>query len=342
MRKPMKCRIPIAMFAFLAIATVACALSGAPSPSQIQTVVAATLTAAGEIATSVANTLAPISATPAATAVAASQIPAAEGQVTGRICYPSEGIPAMTAYFQDTQTNTVRRLPISQNQSSYEMTLPPGTYIAYAWLPDFSLGGAYSRAVPCGLGVDCTDHSLLTFEVVSSDSTDGIDICDWYSRPGDVPMPPGVTTPALTTNAPPTSGPTPMATSPSAPQPTSNLPGRISGSLTYPGSSMPPIVVVAFNLDTHYWWWVGTASGQSSYSIDNIPAGRYHVVAYGSGDLAGGYTAAVPCGLTAACSDHSLLTIQVLPGETTQGVNPGDWYAPSGTFPPKPGGINYP
>jgi hypothetical protein len=329
--------ISVLPLACLPIAAMACALSATPSPSQIQTAVAATLTAAGEIATTVAETLAAETGTPAIPASATSAAPAGSGQASGRICYPSEGIPSMTAYFQETGTNAVQQLSIAQNQSSYEIALPAGTYVAYAWLPDFSLGGTYSKAVPCGLSVDCTDHSLLTFEVGSGGNTDGIDICDWYGQPGEVPMPPGALSVASATST-----PAPTATVASAPQPTSSLPGGISGSLTYPGSSIPPIVVVAFNLDTNYWWWVGTASGQSFYSIQDIPAGRYHVVAYGNGDLAGGYSAAVPCGLTAACTDHSLLTVQVSPGETTQGITPGDWYAPAGAFPPKPGGINYP
>jgi hypothetical protein len=54
----------------------------------------------------------------------------------------------MRLYFQDTTTNSIVDLSIEENQSSYEIQLPPGEYITYAWLPDFVAGGSYSPAVP--------------------------------------------------------------------------------------------------------------------------------------------------------------------------------------------------
>jgi CSLREA domain-containing protein len=114
------------------------------------------------------------------------------GTVTGRICYPSEGIPPMTAYFENATTSALDTLDIGLNQGTYSIALPPGTYHAYAWLPDFTLGGAYTVAVPCGLTIACTDHSLLAFDVVPGAETGDIDICDWYGEPGSVPLPPDV------------------------------------------------------------------------------------------------------------------------------------------------------
>jgi hypothetical protein len=52
--------------------------------------------------------------------------------------------------------------------------------------------------------------------------------------------------------------------------------------------------------------------------------------------LAGGYTQAVPCGLSVNCTDHSLIPVQVNNGVVTQNINPGDWYAPEGSFPSYP------
>jgi len=43
----------------------------------------------------------------------------------------------------------------------------------------------------------------------------------------------------------------------------------------------------------------------------------------------------VPCGLSAGCEDHTLLPIIVIEGQTAS-ADPGDWYAPEGTFPPMP------
>jgi hypothetical protein len=112
-----------------------------------------------------------------------------DSKALGKICYPGEKIPAMTAYFQNTKTNTVSSLPISANQTTYTVDLQPGTYTAYAWLTDKSLSGSYSKAVPCGLSVSCTDHTLLPFSVQAGSTTNGIDICDWYSN-SSAPTPP--------------------------------------------------------------------------------------------------------------------------------------------------------
>ena len=110
-------------------------------------------------------------------------------KATGKICYPSQKIPVMTAYFQNTKTKKVTTLPIKADQLTYSVNLLPGTYTAYAWLPDKSLSGSYSKAVPCGLSVSCTDHTLLPFTVQTGSTTSGIDICDWYSNTG-APTPP--------------------------------------------------------------------------------------------------------------------------------------------------------
>jgi hypothetical protein len=39
--------------------------------------------------------------------------------------------------------------------------------------------------------------------------------------------------------------------------------------------------------------------------------------------------------LTAECTDHALIPATLKAGDTIN-VNPGDWYAPEGTFPPMP------
>ena len=139
----------------------------------------------------------------------------------------------------------------------------------------------------------------------------------------------------------PASTNTPSNTSASPTEESDGVPGVISGSLSYPSEQIPRLAVVFFNLNDGSWWWIGTAVNQTSYQM-TVPVGRYHVVAYAEGGLAGGYTAAVPCGLTAACNDHSLLTVNVGSNERVNGIDVTDWYAPQGAFPPKPAAINYP
>lgn len=115
--------------------------------------------------------------------------PLAPGSVSGSVCYPSEHIPPMTAYFVNTESGQTVEMSIAEDQTSYNISLPQGTYIAYAWLVDESLGGSFSAAVLCGLSVECTDHTPFEFQVLSGRTVTGIDLCDWYGDPGSVPQP---------------------------------------------------------------------------------------------------------------------------------------------------------
>jgi hypothetical protein len=127
-------------------------------------------------------------------------IPFEMGEVTGQICYPSEFIPPLTLYFEEVSTNLVSQFDHSDGSDNYSVNLFPGTYVAYAYRTGTSIGGSYSEAVLCGLSVNCTDHTLIEFDVLPGQTTSDIDICDYYGDPGDVPPQPG---------APPTETPTP-------------------------------------------------------------------------------------------------------------------------------------
>ena len=202
----------------------------------------------------------------------------------------------MTAYFQNSATGTVAELPIDAGQITYTVVLTPGTYVAYAWLPDFSFGGLYSNAVPCGLKASCDDHAARPFTVKAGQVTKGIDICDWYTGPFEIPYPPGQ-------------------------EPTTTV-GEIAGVISYPSGNPPSLQIVAFNVKTKYWYWVGTASGDTYFSITDLPPGTYHVVAYAENGQAGGY----------AGSDHNLIDIIVKAGQTVN-IEINDW---EGSFPSNP------
>jgi hypothetical protein len=263
---------------------------------------------ASTIATIVAATLQAANPTPT------TEIVSANGTVEGTICFPSEGIPPLNLYLHQNGSADGILVPHAQNQSTFNVVVPAGTYTAYAWVQDFTYGGSYSQAVACGLSVDCTDHSLVEFAVSAGATTSGIAVCDWYGNPGDVPLPLGV-------------------------EPIGGT-GSISGSLNYPSNFIPSMDVVAFSTDSSSYFYVVTTESSSSYQIDNLPVGGYFIVAYpnmdGGGTLAGGYSAAVPCGLSVDCTDHSLFTVTVTNGEVTTGANPFDWYAPEGSFPANP------
>ncbi|HEY5571520.1 MAG TPA: hypothetical protein VIK64_00780 [Anaerolineales bacterium] len=221
--------------------------------------------------------------------------------VTGNICFPDGEIPEMTVYLEETDNENLVEIGIDPGQTSYETDVEPGTYIAYAWLKDFSRGGLYSRAVPCGMGTECEDHSVLAFTVEQREVRDGIDICDWFAGPFNVPYPPGAERTELT--------------------------GNVNGSISYiEGQESPGLRVVAFSQDTEYWYWVYTQPGQTTYTLTDLPPGTYHLVAYDGEGRAGAY----------ANSNHDLTDVVVNSGETTPGVNITDWQAPHDTFPPDP------
>ena len=124
------------------------------------------------------------------------------GTVTGRLCYPSEGIPPLTLYFEDVGSGDVFEFDYPDGLPAYTVDLLPSTYYAYAYATGTSIGGSYSQAVLCGLSVNCTDHTLLPFVVQPGQTTADIDICDYYGDPGDIPEPPGGLTISPATPAP--------------------------------------------------------------------------------------------------------------------------------------------
>lgn len=187
---PRRRRLTWAHF-LLAAAAVACVCpSGIPGldPNAISTSVAATLTAAA----------------PAVVPSTSPSPPPQTGILTGQVCYPSESIPPMTAYFENTSTHAVISIAIAQDQGSYSVDLPAGVYYAYAWVAEYGIGGSYSQMVPCGLTAACTDHNLIEVNVAAGSTTGGADICDWYGGPDSVPTPPGAPSPP-----PPTGGAVP-------------------------------------------------------------------------------------------------------------------------------------
>jgi hypothetical protein len=142
-------------------------------------------------------------------------------------------------------------------------------------------------------------------------------------------------TPKSTDSSPASNSLSTTPTLPPAAQTTNE--GGISGNLMYPASGMPSLRIVAIRVGGSDYYYVDTALGQSSYELDHVPPGVYHVVAYVlPGGLPGGYSKMVPCGLAYGCNDHSLIDVVVTAGNVTTGVDPNDYYADADTFPPNP------
>ncbi len=138
----------------------------------------------------------------------------------------------------------------------------------------------------------------------------------------------------------------PVVTSqdPSTPTPVVSVPGSISGALSYPAAHIPPLRIVAYRGEGGPRYAIEVPLDSTAYTIYDVPPGIYHVVAYVAPSapkgfpigLAAGYSQAVLCGLWWGCDDHSLVGVAVGSGEAVSGIDPRDWYAPAGTFPPMP------
>jgi hypothetical protein len=116
-----------------------------------------------------------------------------------------------------------------------------------------------------------------------------------------------------------------------------NPEGTITGTLNFPGGTIPAERVVAFDAASKVSVAeITTLPGQSQYGL-SVPTGEYFIVAYSlDGKRSGGYTQAVKCGLLASCKDHQLIPVSVANKGTTGNINPQDWNAPAGAFPPMP------
>jgi hypothetical protein len=154
------------------------------------------------------------------------------------------------------------------------------------------------------------------------------------STSSDTPVPTvatATTTPA-TTGVPSTAGTTPPATT-----------GAISGLFGYPAEGNPAVTIYAVSTtDRSVFFTVAIPRGSAPkppYMITGVRPGTYYLLAYTDGNdgpAGGAYTEYVRCALRASCSDHTLIGVTVGAGETVRDIEVSDWYAPAGTFPPRP------
>ena len=244
------------------------------------------------------------------------------GSISGNLSFPSEGIPPLYVVAFNVNTGFYYWLATTQNQTTYQIDfLPPGTYhvVSYTQPGGILMAGVYNQFVLCGMTQSCTDHTVVDVTVQAGFTTSNINPGDWFSDAGTYPdLPKEIYNPSSSPKV-----------------------GSISGKLSYPSESVPPLYVVAYSAsDMSQYYYVTTKQGDSTYKIDNLPPDSYFVVAYvqsNSGGITGGYSQAVPCGLLASCTNHSLIPVNVFGGATSENINPGDWYAGPGVFPVFPG-----
>lgn len=108
--------------------------------------------------------------------------------------------------------------------------------------------------------------------------------------------------------------------------------GIVEGSLSYPSEGIPnDLQVCAETLqgvlvkctDTHipnqkYQYGVG-------YNLE-LSEGNYYVYAVAAQGNRAYYTEFVTCGLLYSCPSHKKIEVQVISGQTTSKIDPGDWY----------------
>jgi hypothetical protein len=119
--------------------------------------------------------------------------------------------------------------------------------------------------------------------------------------------------------------------------------GAVTGYVGYPAEGHPALRIYAVSTsDRTVFFSVDVPQGTDPkpvYSIAGVRPGTYNLFAYlqgNDGPAGGAYTQYVKCGLQASCSDHTPIAVTVGAGETVRDIDVADWYAPVGTFPPRP------
>jgi hypothetical protein len=115
------------------------------------------------------------------------------GGISGKLGYPSEGIPALriVAYEESKNFSVWYDINIEPNTKTYQINnLPAGDYIVVAYHKNPDLAGGYTQAVLCGLEASCEDHNLVTVTVTAGQITKQVDILDWYAPEGTFPKAP--------------------------------------------------------------------------------------------------------------------------------------------------------
>ncbi|MGH2583738.1 MAG: hypothetical protein ACRDJE_02355 [Dehalococcoidia bacterium] len=113
------------------------------------------------------------------------------GSITGELGYPSHAVPPLLVYAirVDVEEPQSRYVRTEFNQLNFTIDgLEPGVYVVVAYLEEMpSFAGGYTEMVPCGLTVECTDHTLIPIAVGPGETVEGIAVRDWYAPPGTFP-----------------------------------------------------------------------------------------------------------------------------------------------------------
>ena len=177
--------IPIPVIALLTVAAVLYSLSGKPSAGN---------PGSGDNSSSRGSETSKSSVDTASPTSAPTQTPAEFGFISGKMAYPSEGIPGvMVACAENIETKeTICSQPRKnwEQSVSYSLRLPPGKYYVYGKLlpGDDSVGDMrnerayYTDYMKCGMGETCTSHKRIQLEVRPGETLRGISVGDWWAN----------------------------------------------------------------------------------------------------------------------------------------------------------------
>jgi len=117
------------------------------------------------------------------------------GTVSGKITYPSSGVPTKVKVFaEDTKTGKIYEATVTfaetttdmSSTATYSVAIPAGSYYIYGTLAGFNdQNGSpwkayYNQFVVCGLAATCTDTTKVVVNVESAGKVQNITIGDWY------------------------------------------------------------------------------------------------------------------------------------------------------------------
>lgn len=115
-----------------------------------------------------------------------------KGKIEGTLSYPAAGIPELTVYAYDVlDEKKYFYVETKENQKEFTITnVDPGSYYVVAYAKNYEAVGSYTKAVICGLSVDCNDHQMIDVTVGPGKTAKGAEVTDWYAPQGTFPNKP--------------------------------------------------------------------------------------------------------------------------------------------------------
>ena len=123
---------------------------------------------------------------------------AQSGRITGKLTYPSDGIPAdlvlcvtvTSLYAEPTYCSSDRAakltaakiaFKLNYRAASYSVSLPAASYYIYAKTGEMQgVKGFYDEFIKCGMSVECTSKTPIVVKVKAGQTRSGITVGDFW------------------------------------------------------------------------------------------------------------------------------------------------------------------